>query len=64
MWTTVYVATGKEWALEIERKLKEEGFLVKTKYFALDGGEDLYEILAPEVEANDVQSALIDLGIL
>lgn len=64
MWTTVYVATGREWALEIEDKLKAEGFLVKTKYFALDGGEELYEILAPEFEANDVQSALIDFGII
>lgn len=64
MWTTVFVASGKEWALEIEENLKSEGFLVKIKYFALEGGEELYEILAPDFEAEDVQTAMIDLGII
>lgn len=64
MWTTVFVATGKEWATEIEEKLRQEGFLIKVKYFAIEGGEELYEILAPAFEVEDVQSAMMDLGIL
>lgn len=64
MWTTVYMATGLEYASEIERSLKSEGFLVKIRYFSLDNEEELYEILAPEFEAEDVQEAMIELGIM
>lgn len=64
MWTTVYVATSLEQATEIEKQLKEEGFLVKTQLFSIEGDEELYEILAPEVEAKDVQMVLYNLGIL
>lgn len=64
MWTTVYMATGLENASEIESKLKTEGFLVKIRYFSLENEEELYEILAPEFEAEDVQNAMIELGIM
>lgn len=64
MWTTVYMATGLEYASEIERNLKSEGFLVKIRYFSLENEEELYEILAPEFEAQDVQEAMIELGIM
>jgi len=64
MWTTIYMATGLENAEEIERKLKAEGFLVKIRYFSLENEEELYEILAPEFEAEDVQEAMIELGIM
>lgn len=64
MWTTVYVATGKDWALEIEQKLKDEGFIVKIKHFGSEGEENLYEILAPNFEAEDIQSFMLELGIL
>lgn len=64
MWTTVYVASGKDWANEIENKLIAEGFLVKKKLFSLGDGEELYEILAPKFEAADVQATLFELGIM
>ncbi|QQY79093.1 hypothetical protein EDD65_1086 [Keratinibaculum paraultunense] len=64
MWTTVYVTTSLEQATEIEKKLKEEGFLIKKQLFSIEGDEELYEILAPEVEAKDVQMVLYNLGIL
>lgn len=64
MWTTVYMASGYEKALEIERLLKKEGFMVKIRYFAKEGDEELYEILSPQFEAEDVQEAMIELGII
>ncbi len=64
MWTTVYVASGEDWAIEIENKLIAEGFLVKKKLISLGDGEELYEILAPNFEASDVQTTLIELGII
>ncbi|WP_353095405.1 hypothetical protein [Tissierella praeacuta] len=64
MWTAVYMATGLDNAHEVEKKLKAEGFLVKIKYFAQEGEEELYEILAPEFEAEDIQNAMIELGII
>lgn len=64
MWTVVHVAIGLESAQKIEKRLKEEGFLVKIKLFAKEGEEELYEILAPEFEADEIQTVLFDLGII
>ncbi len=64
MWTAVYLATSLEIATEIENKLKEEGFLIKKQIFTKEGDEELYEILAPEFEAEDIQAVLFDLGII
>ncbi len=64
MWTVVHVAIGLESAQKIEKKLIEEGFLVKVKLFTKEGEEELYEILAPEFEADEIQAVLFDLGII
>ncbi len=64
MWTTVYMAVGYERALEIERLLKKEGFMVKVRYFSREGDKELYEILSPDFEADDIQEAMIELGII
>jgi hypothetical protein len=64
MWTAVHMTTGFENALNIEKQLKKEGFLVKIKYFTKEGEEELYEILAPEFEAGEIQEAMIELGII
>ncbi|MBC8586640.1 hypothetical protein [Paratissierella segnis] len=64
MWTTVYVASGKEWAIEVENKLIAEGFLVKKELVELGDEEEIYEILVPELEASDVQVLLYELGII
>jgi len=64
MWTAVYLATGLDSAIKIEKRLQEEGFLIKKQLFSKDGDEELYEILAPEFEANEIQAVLFDLGII
>ena len=64
MWTAVYLATGLELATKVEKKLQEEGFLVKVQLFTKEGDEELYEILAPEFEAKEIQAVLYDLGII
>ena len=64
MWTTVYVATGNEQSKQITDKLAKEGFLVKSRFFAQDGEDELYEILAPSFESEDIQMAMIELGII
>lgn len=64
MWTTVYVASGYDHAQIIEQKLREEGYIVRTKLFAVEGGEELFEILAPTFEAEDIQLVLIELEIM
>lgn len=64
MWTTIYVATGHNWANKVQDSLKDEGFLVKQKEFSTGDVDDLYEILVLEYEAKDAQQALVELGIL
>jgi len=64
MWTTVFMATGYDKALEIQRQLKNEGFIVKHRFFGQDGQDELYEILAPSFESGDIQIAMAELGIL
>lgn len=64
MWTTVYVATGYDWALEVKRLLEVEGFIVKVKHLAMDDKEETYEILGPEFESEDIQLALSELRIM
>ncbi|HLS53649.1 MAG TPA: hypothetical protein VK031_06730 [Tissierellaceae bacterium] len=64
MWTTVYVASGIETAREIEKQLVEEGFMVQVKYFTSENGEELYELLVPRFEAEEIQLCLIELGII
>lgn len=64
MWTAVYLATSLDKALKIEERLKKEGFLIKIKLCPEEDDEELYEVLAPESEANEVQAVLFELGII
>lgn len=64
MWTAVHVVDSYTRAKEIENQLIYEGFLVKIKVFTKEGDTSLYEILVPELEAEDVQLALLNLGII
>lgn len=64
MWTAIYVAIGIENALDVEKRLRSEGFLIKRKFFALEGEDELYEILAPEFEAEEIQEVLMELRII
>ena len=58
------MAKGIENAKEIQRVLKNEGFLLKINLIGKEDNEELYEILAPEFEVEDVEEAMIELGIL
>ena len=64
MWTTVYVAMGRDNAFEIGEKLKVEGFLIKVEFFTVEGEEELYEIIGPEFEVDDIRDAMVELGII
>ena len=64
MWTTVYVAMGRENALEIGEKLKAAGFIIKVKFFIVEGNDELYEIIGPEFEVDDIKDAMVELGII
>lgn len=64
MWTTVYVAVGYDYAQEIEQQLKQERYIVRSKFFAMEGEEELYEILAPSFEAEEIQTVLVELEII
>ena len=64
MWTTIYVASGYDWAKTIEEKLLAEGYLIKSKLFAIEGDEELYEIMVPSFEAEEIQAVLIELNII
>ena len=64
MWTTIYVASGYSLAKTIVERLSEEGYISKYRYFITEEDEELYEILAPSFEAEEMQSVLIELDIL
>ncbi len=64
MWTTVYVAMGLDFTNEIEEKLSKEGFKVKSRFFTVEDGIELYEILGPEAEAKDILKAMYELEII
>lgn len=64
MWTTVYVVKGLGKAKEIQKKLKDEGFLVKVNLIKTENDEETYEVIGPEFESKDIEEAMIELGIL
>jgi hypothetical protein len=64
MWTTVYIAIGHDWALKVKEMLENEGFIVKISYLEMENEEDVYEILGPKFESEDIQGAILELGIM
>lgn len=56
MWTVIYIAPSQQIAEQMERKLTEEGFLVKIRPARLSKNQ--YELLVPESELDDVQEIL------
>ena len=64
MWTTIYVAMGRENAYDIKEKLRAEGFLIKVEFFTMEGTDELYQIIGPELEVNDIRDAMSELGIV
>ncbi|HZK00909.1 MAG TPA: hypothetical protein VFC79_12910 [Tissierellaceae bacterium] len=64
MWTTIYVASGYNLAKTIVERLSQEGYIAKYKHFITEDDEELYEILAPSFEAEEIQAVLIELNIM
>lgn len=58
------MATGIENAKKVKEILRNEGFLIKINFIGKENKEEAYEILAPEFEVEDVEQAMIELGIL
>lgn len=64
MWTTIYVATDKKQAEDVEKNLTTEGFLVRVKGAFDSESESLYEVLVLKNEAEDAQDALLEKGMI
>lgn len=62
MWTAVYMIEGLDAAEKLGNKLQDEGFLVKIKPFAKEGEVTIYQILAPEFEASDIQKVILEMN--
>ena len=62
MWTVVCVADSIEEANRITKILKDEGFLIKSE-LTINDGEEIYEILAPGIEAEEIKDFIVDLNI-
>lgn len=62
MWTAVHMVEGEDLAKELKDKLTQEGFLIQFKPFSREGDIIIYKIMAPEFEARDVHSVILDLG--
>lgn len=63
MWTTIYMANGKEESEEIIAILKSEGFIVKSKMAFHEDEDEIYEILAPEYEAEEIYEFMNEKNI-
>ncbi|NLJ77951.1 MAG: hypothetical protein GX329_01165 [Tissierellia bacterium] len=64
MWTTIYLAMGLERATRVAERLEAEGFMVKKQFLWAEGDTEVYGILTPEFEADEVQVVLFDLDIV
>jgi hypothetical protein len=54
MWTVVHVAQSKAEVDKIEKALKDQGVLVKTRQIGKSkNGQALYEVLVPNSEVDD-----------
>ena len=55
MWTVIFISHSQKSAEIIQKRLTEEGFLVKIKQL---GQSPQYEILVPESELDEIQEVL------
>jgi flavodoxin len=56
VWTVIYIAPTAKIAERIQKRLEEEGFLIKLRQTNLS--KQQYEILVPEGEVDEVQELL------
>ncbi|MGI6538060.1 MAG: hypothetical protein ACOX22_06960 [Caldicoprobacterales bacterium] len=64
MWKVVYMAQSKALADRIQELLIREGFLIKLRavYRNVPEKDNLYEILVPHIEAEEVHNILMEHG--
>lgn len=64
MWTVIYMATDKDTALRVEKAIKDEGFLVKTREVMKSKRHGCYiEIIVPESEAQEAQNVILEKNL-
>jgi hypothetical protein len=56
MWTVIYIAPTARAAERIQKRLEEEGFLVKLR--STNMAKQQFEVLVPEGEVDEVQEIL------
>lgn len=59
-WLVVYMCRGLQKAMDMEKLLSDEGFLVRSRAV---GGEDTYEIHALESEAQEARNFILEKGL-
>lgn len=64
MWTTVYVAMGRNQSEAIIELAKKEGFYVKKQYFGKEGQIEMFEIVTLESEAEEFYELLLENNII
>lgn len=64
MWTTVYVALGRDKAHSIEELAQDEGFYIKVDYYGKDGNTEMFEIITLESEAEEFYNFLLEKNII
>lgn len=64
MWTTVYIALGRDKAHSIEKIAEDEGFYVKVQYYGKDANGEMFQIITLESEAEEVYNFLLEKNIL
>lgn len=64
MWTVIYMATDKETALRVEKAIKSEGFLVRTREVMKSKRHGCcIEIIVPESEAQEAHSVILEKNL-
>ncbi|MDI3316901.1 MAG: glutamate decarboxylase [Bacillota bacterium] len=61
MWQVLYVAPTREMADRVVRGLAERGFLARVRAGGGRGDLSLWEILLPDVEMEEAQTALAEV---
>ncbi|MDD4568563.1 MAG: hypothetical protein PHE70_00320 [Tepidanaerobacteraceae bacterium] len=64
MWTVIYMATDKETALRVEKAIKSEGFLVRTRQVMKSKRHGCcIEVIVPESEAQEAQNVIFEKNL-
>jgi uncharacterized protein YqgV (UPF0045/DUF77 family) len=62
MWTVIYMAKSKELIARVQAILNDSGLAVRVNPIASDVIDGYFEILVPEIEAQNAHMKLIRFG--